>query len=68
MSEERTAKRVRKNTPEGKRSVGKPRKERINDGENDQKKTDIRNCRKIAEDRDAWKLILQETVERVDRE
>jgi len=32
----------------------------LGDVENDLKKMGVRGCRKIAKDRDAWKLILKE--------
>jgi hypothetical protein len=51
---------VLKNIPEGKRSVGKPRKRRLADVENDLKKMGVTCWRKIARDSDAWKLILKE--------
>jgi len=54
-------KKVLKNAPEGKRSVGKPRKRRLDHAENDLKKMGIRVLRKIARDRYAWKLILKES-------
>jgi hypothetical protein len=61
--QERIVKKAIKNVPEGKRSVGKPRKRRMVDVENDLKKMGIRGWRKIARgDRDAWKLILKETT------
>jgi hypothetical protein len=61
VPEERTVTEVFKNAPEEKRSVGKPRKSWFDDVENDLKKTGVRGWRKIARDRDAWKLILKET-------
>ena len=60
MAEERTMKNVFKNTQERKRSVGKPRKRGLDDVESNLKKMDVRGWRKIAKDRDAWKLILKE--------
>jgi hypothetical protein len=39
----------------------KARKKWLGDGENDLKKMGIRGWRKIAGNRDAWKLILEET-------
>jgi hypothetical protein len=60
MPEERTVNKVFKNIPVGKRSVGKPRKGRLDDVENDLKKMGVRGWRKIDRDRDAWKLILME--------
>jgi hypothetical protein len=59
MSEERAVKKIFKNIPEGKRSVGKARKRWLDDVENDLK-IGVRGWRKIPEDRDAWKLILKE--------
>ena len=50
-----------KKTPQGKRSVGKPRKRWLGDVENYLKKMGFRGWRKIAKDTDAWKLILRET-------
>jgi hypothetical protein len=40
--------------------VGRPRKTRLDDVENDLKEKIIRGWRKIARNRDAWKLILKE--------
>jgi hypothetical protein len=60
MAEERTMKNVFKDTQERKRSVGKPRKRRLDDVENNLKKMDVRGWKKIAKGRDAWKLILKE--------
>ena len=74
MPEERTVKKVFKNTAEGKRSVGKPRNRRFDNAENHLKKMCIRGWRKTAKDRDAWKLIRTEardptwTAEPVERE
>jgi hypothetical protein len=59
--EERTVKKVFKNIPEKKSSVVKPRKGWFDDVENDLNRTGVRGWRKIAWDRDAWKLILKET-------
>jgi hypothetical protein len=53
MSEERTVKRVFNYTPKGKMSVGKPRKKWLDDAEN-------YYWRKMAKDRETWKLILRE--------
>ena len=52
-------KKVFKNASEGKMFVGKPRKRWLNSVENDVKKIGVRGWRKIAKDRDAWKLILR---------
>jgi hypothetical protein len=60
MPEERTVKNVFKNIPEVKMSVGKPRNRWLDDVENDLKKMSVRGWRKIARDRDAWKLIVKE--------
>jgi hypothetical protein len=58
--EEKTVKNMFKNNPERKYSVEKPRKRWLDDAENDLKKMGVRGWRKIAKDRDAWKLILKE--------
>jgi hypothetical protein len=60
MSEERIMKKVFKNTPQGKRFVGKPSKSCLDDAENDLKKNGVRGWRKLGKGRDAWKLILKE--------
>jgi hypothetical protein len=52
---------VFKNTPKGKRSVGKTRKRWLDDVKNDVEITSLRDWRKIAKDRDCWKWILKET-------
>jgi hypothetical protein len=46
MSEDRTVKKVFKNIPEEKRSIGKPRKKWLDDVENDLKKTDVKRLEK----------------------
>jgi len=53
-------KRVFKNIAEGHMSVGKPRKRRLGDFENDLKKMGVRGWRKVGWERGAWKLILKE--------
>jgi hypothetical protein len=58
--QKRTAKVAFKNTPEGNRSVGKPRKRWLDDAANYLKTMGVTGWRKIAKDRDAWKLILKE--------
>ena len=60
ISEERTVKEVFKNTPEGERSVGKPKKRWLVDVENDLKKMGVTGWRKIGKGRDARNLILKE--------
>jgi hypothetical protein len=58
---ERTIKMKIRNTPETRKSVGKPRKRWLGDAENNLKKMRVRGCRQINKDRDAWKLTLKET-------
>ena len=62
MSEESNVNKVFKNTTEGRRSVGKPRKRWLDDAENDLKKMPVRGWRKITKDTDAWKLILKRVL------
>ena len=50
MQEERSVRKVFKNTPERKFSCGKPRKRWLHDDENYLKKMGIRSSRKIAKD------------------
>jgi hypothetical protein len=45
---------------EGNRSVGKPRKRWLDTLKMISRKMGVRGWRKIAEDRDVWKLILKE--------
>jgi hypothetical protein len=52
MSEEKTVKKVFKNSPEGRRSVGKPQRRWSDYVEN--------YLKKMAKNRDAWKLIPKE--------
>jgi hypothetical protein len=52
MSEERTVKKMFKNTQEGKRSAGKPRKRWSDYVDNDMKKLGVRGWKKIAKDRE----------------
>ena len=53
-------KKVFKNNLEGKRSIGKPRKGRLDHVKNCVKKIGVMRSRKVARDRDASKLILKE--------
>ena len=55
-----TINKVFQDIPVGRTSAEKPRKEWIDDVENDLKKIDVRGSRKIAKDTDAWKLIMKE--------
>ena len=59
-SQQSTAARVFMNIPDAKKSVGKPRKRRLNDVENDLQKTCVRRWRKMARDSDGWNRILKE--------
>jgi hypothetical protein len=52
-------KRVFKNIPDGKCSVGKPRKRWLVDVDNYLKKMSVRGWRKTARDRDASKFVLK---------
>ena len=58
---------VLRNIPEGNRSVGRPRKRWLGKVENCWKKICVRGWRKIAKDRDGWKLILKEARILIDR-
>ena len=40
-------------------SVGKPRKRRLGDFENDLKKMGVRSWRKVGRERSVWKLVLK---------
>jgi hypothetical protein len=64
MSEESTVKKVFKTTPEGETSVGKPRKRWLDDVENNLKKIGVRNWRKMAKARHAWKRERERERER----
>jgi len=57
--EERTVKKVFKNISEGKESVGNPRRRWLDNVANELNKMGVTGWRKIARDRDAWKLILK---------
>ena len=43
-----------------KRSIGRPRRRWLDDVKNDLKKIGVGSWRKMAKDRDVWKLILKE--------
>lgn len=61
MPDKRTVYRMFKYIQQGEKSVGKPISRCLDDFENNPKKTGVIGWRKIARDRDAWKLILKET-------
>jgi hypothetical protein len=48
-----------KNIPEGKKTIGKPRKRRLDDVKNCVNKICVTACRKVTGNRDASKLILK---------
>jgi len=60
MPQKSTAAKLFKNTPEAKRSVGKPRKRRMGDVENDLQKTGAKVWRKTARDNNAWNRSFEE--------
>jgi hypothetical protein len=60
-SKEITVTKVFKNNPEGKMSVGKPRKRWLDYVENELKKMSVECWKKIAKGSDTWKLFLKET-------
>jgi hypothetical protein len=60
MPEERAMK-MFKNTPEGRRSVKKPRNLWFDDVENGLKKMSVAGWRKVVKGRDDWKLTLKES-------
>jgi hypothetical protein len=62
MAEEGTVKKVFTATTEGKRPVAKPRKKWLDHVENGLNKISVRGWRKITEDKDGWKLILNEAM------
>jgi hypothetical protein len=61
--EKGTVKKMFKNIPEGKRSVGEPRNGWLDDVNNDLKKISVKGLqKKTVRDRDACKLILKKTT------
>jgi hypothetical protein len=60
IPKERTMKKLFNNIPKGKRFFRNPRKKWLDDVENDLKKIGFRDWRRIAVDRDAWRVILKE--------
>ena len=53
-------KKVFENAPGRKKSVGKPKNRWLEEAENDLKKIGVNGWKLIADDRDAWKLMLEE--------
>jgi len=60
MSEERVVKRLYKNTPEGSRSVGRPRLRLMDDVREDLRRMGVTNWRIRAHGRDDWKMVMKE--------
>lgn len=60
VKRKKCAKKMFKNTLEGRRSVEKPRKRWLDDAGNDLKRMDVTGRRKIAKNIHAWKFILKE--------
>jgi hypothetical protein len=62
MSDDRTAKRVFLWKPGGRRKTRGQTLRWLDYIENDLKSMDVKRCRKKAEDRSAWAIILKETL------
>jgi len=60
MSDERVVKRLYQNTPEGSRSVGRPRLRWIDDVREDLRRMGVTNWRIHAHRRDDWKMVVKE--------
>ena len=60
MSEERVVKRLYQNTPEGSRSVGRPRLRWMNNVREDLRRMGVTNWRIRAHRRDDWKMVVKE--------
>jgi len=60
MSEERVVKRLYQNTPEGSRSVGRPRVRWMDDVREDLRRMGVTNWRIRAHRRDDWKTVVKE--------
>jgi len=60
MSEERVVKRLYQNTPEGSRSVGRPRLRWMDDVREDLRRMGVTNWRIRAHRRDDWKMVMKE--------
>ena len=59
MSEERVVKRLCQNTPEGSRSVGRPRLRWTDDVREDLRRMGVTNWRIRAHRRDDWKMVVK---------
>jgi len=59
MSEERVVKRLYQNTPEGSRSVGRPRLRWTDDVREDLRRMGVTNWRIRAHRRDDWKMVVK---------
>jgi len=60
MSEESVVKRLYQNTPEGSRSVGRPRLRWMDDVREDLRRMGVTNLRIHAHRRDDWKMVVKE--------
>jgi len=60
MSEDRAVKRLYQNTPEGSRTVGRPRLSRMEDVREDLRRMGVTNWRIRAHRRDDWKIVVKE--------
>jgi len=60
MSEERVVKRLYQNTPEGSRSVGRPRFRCMDDVREDLRRMGVTNWSICAQRRDDWKIVVKE--------
>ena len=60
MSEEKVVKRLYQKTPEGSRSVGRPRLRWMDDVREDLRRMGVTNWRIPAHRRDDWKMVVKE--------
>jgi hypothetical protein len=62
MDDERMVKRVFLGNPGGRREPGRPRLRWLDCVGDDLKTLGVRRCRKMAEDREEWAIILKEAM------
>jgi hypothetical protein len=62
MSDGRAVKKAFLGKPDGRRKAGRPKLRWLDCTENDQKSMAVKRCRKKAEDRSVWAVILKEAL------
>jgi hypothetical protein len=61
MAEDNTVRRIRRRKPMSKRPIGRPKTRWEDDVLKDKKNMNVRNWKKVTQNRDSWKKVVEQT-------